>query len=261
MIRAPVRAVPGRRGPTRGARYHAGMVDVPGDAEAADAVNATTSTRVAAELRRRILHGQLEPGSRLKLEDLASQLDVSHMPVREALRELEGEGLLELFPHRGAVIKGVDARFVRNLYDVRGAIEGMLTERCAEIIDAGGARELGALVEAHAHAAARRDSETLLVANQRIHDAINAWADNPEALRTLSRGRVLVDALRLRYGFGQGRIEAVVAEHRTLMRAIERHDGERAGGIARRHCMRARDDLLARMRQGTGATGGVGFAT
>ena len=48
------------------------------------------------------------------------------MPVREALRELEGEGVLDVFPHRGAVIRGVGRRFIRNLYDVRGAIEGML---------------------------------------------------------------------------------------------------------------------------------------
>ena len=113
-------------------RYHSRMPDQ--EIEAADAVNATTATRVAAELRRRILHGQLEPGSRLKLEELASQLDVSHMPVREALRELEGEGLLELYPHRGAVIKGVDAPFVRNLYDVRGAIEGMVADQVVEIL-------------------------------------------------------------------------------------------------------------------------------
>ena len=230
-------------------RYHARMPEQQtSELEAADAVNATTATRVAAELRKRILHGQLTPGSRLKLEELASQLDVSHMPVREALRELEGEGLLELYPHRGAVIKGVDAKFVRNLYDVRGAIEGMLTERCAEIVDAAGIRELNELVEAHARMVAAHDNEGMLGANRRLHDSINAWANNPEALRMLARGRVLVDALRLRYGFGQGRADAVVAEHRTLMRAIERHDDERAGGVARRHCMRARDDLLARMR-------------
>jgi DNA-binding GntR family transcriptional regulator len=216
--------------------------------EAADAVNATTATRVAAELRKRILHGQLTPGSRLKLEELSSQLDVSHMPVREALRELEGEGLLELYPHRGAVIKGVDAQFVRN--PVRRA-----------------RRDRG-----HAHRALRRDRSTPPASasstswsrrtrarprrtTARACSSPTAPArrdqrvgNNPEALRMLARGRVLVDALRLRYGFGQGRAEAVVAEHRTLMRAIERHDGERAGGVARRHCMRARDDLLARMR-------------
>lgn len=220
------------------------------DLAGADAVNATTANRVASELRRRILHGQIEPGSRVKLEELATQLDVSHMPVREALRELESEGLLELYPHRGAVIKGVDARFVRNLYDVRGAIEGMLTERCAETIDAAGVRVLSELVDAHERATAGRDNEAILVANRRLHEAINGYANNPQALRVLSLGRVLVDALRLRYGYGQGRVESVVAEHRTLLRAIERHDGERAGGVARRHCMRARDDLLARMRQG-----------
>ena len=91
----------------------------------AAALGATTATRVAAELRRRILAGEFTPGQRLKIDDLASLLAVSHMPVREALRELEGESVLEVFPHRGAVVKGVDERFVRNFYDIRAAVEGM----------------------------------------------------------------------------------------------------------------------------------------
>ena len=241
-------AIAGRK-TVRGTRSPLSKPQVPsGASNAAEAINATTAARVAAELRRRILHGELVPGGRMKLEDLAGQLHVSHQPVREALRELEGEGLLELFPHRGAVIKGVDAQFVRNLYDVRGAIEGMLTERCAETVDDAGVRELTALVQVHAAAAAANDTEAMLDSNRRLHNAINAWARNPEALRTLVRGRMLVDALRLRYGYSQKRVDAMVAEHRILLRAIELRESDRAGDIARKHCLRARDDLLARMR-------------
>jgi DNA-binding GntR family transcriptional regulator len=213
------------------------------------ALSATTATRVAAELRRRILLGEFAPGRRLKIDELASLCDVSHMPIREALRELEGEGVLEVFPHRGAVVRGVDRRFVRNFYDVRSALEGMLTERCAEAIDREALAALRA-AEADVEAAAGGDAAALVAANRRFHDIINTAADNPEALRMLAQGRVLADALRLRFGYGNGRIAVIVAEHRSLVRAIERRDAARAGEIARRHCARARDDLLKRLPGG-----------
>jgi DNA-binding GntR family transcriptional regulator len=211
------------------------------------ALGATTATRVAAELRRRILAGELAPGQRLKIDELATLLDVSHMPVREALRELEGESVLEVFPHRGAVVRGVDERFVRNFYDIRAAVEGMLTERCAERIDAEGLARLAHDVAAF-EAADHDDASALVRANRALHDTINAAADNPEALRMLAQGRVLADALRLRFGYGTGRIDVIIADHQALLRAIRRRDAAKAADIARRHCLRARDDLVARMR-------------
>jgi DNA-binding GntR family transcriptional regulator len=205
-----------------------------------------------------ILAGELAPGQRLKIDELATLCDVSHMPIREALRELEGEGVLDVLPHRGATIRGVDARFIVNFYDVRGAIEGMLSGRCAERVDASGLAALKRAAGEVEVATGRGDAEAIVAANRRFHDAINAVADNPEALRMLAQGRVLADALRIRFGYGAGRTEAIVAEHADLMRAIGKRDAERAALIARRHCTRARDDLLSRLgherRAATGRT-------
>lgn len=209
------------------------------------AIGATTAMRVAEELRRRILSGELPPGQRLKIDDIAALLDVSHMPVRVALHELEAEGVLEVFPHRGAVIKGVDARFVRNLFDLRAAVEAMLTERCAERIDAAGIANLRLLAGAYEAAAAQNDAPAMVSANLRLHAAINQIADNPEAVRVLSQGRLLVQALRMRFGFGTDRAAVIVREHQALVEAIARHDLPVAGELARLHCMGARDDLLA----------------
>jgi len=210
-------------------------------------LSATTAARVAGELRRRILSGELAPGQRLKIDELATLCNVSHMPIREALRELEGEGVLQVFPHRGAVIRGVDRLFTRNFYDVRAAIEGMLTERCTEQIDEPGLKALTAVADAVEAAGIGGDAAALVAANRRFHDVINAAANNDEALRVLARGRVLADAMRIRFGYGGGRIEAILAEHRMLVKAIERRDVAKAGEIARRHCIRARDDLLKRL--------------
>lgn len=215
------------------------------DSSRSESLSATTASRVADDLRRRILIGELNPGQRLKIDELAELCAVSHMPVREALRELHGEGVLEVLPHRGAVIRGVDRRFIRNLYDVRGAIEGMLAERCAERIDADSIARLKRAADAFETAGAR--AEDRVAANSRFHAIINQAADNAEALRVLGQGRLLADALRVRFGYGAGRVDAIVAEHRALLRAIARKEAVQAGEIARRHCMRARDDLLKRL--------------
>ena len=215
----------------------------------ATAIGATTATRVAAELRRRILSGELAPGQRLRIDDVATLLDVSHMPVREALRELQGESVLEVYPHRGAVVRGVDAGFVSNFYDIRAAIEGMLAERCAARIVPDMLARLAREVEAFERADAA-NAAALVRANRALHDTINAAADCPEALRMLAQGRVLADALRVRFGYGTGRVKAIVADHRAMLRAFRNRDAARAGELARRHCQRARDDLLTRMREG-----------
>ncbi len=212
-------------------------------------IGATTAMRVAADLRRRILVGELAPGQRLKIDEVAALCDVSHMPVREALHELESEGVLDVFPHRGAVVRGVDAEFVRNTYDVREAIEGMLTERCAERIDKAGLARLEAAIDAYEAAAKKRLAPGLLDANRTIHETINDVAANPQAVRVLAQGRLLIEALRLRFGYGTGRVDVVIAQHRAIFRAIARHDVERAGKLARAHCITARDDLLALVPQ------------
>ena len=214
---------------------------------AAGAIGATTAMRVAADLRRRILMGELEPGRRLKIDEIATICEVSHMPVRGALHELEREGILELSPHRGAMIRAVDAHFVRNTYDLRAAIEGMLTERCAEAVDEDGIAELRSRVDAFEDACAVADPLERVHANRELHDCINRYADNADAVRMLGQGRLLVEALRVRFGFGPRRTDAILAEHRQILRAIARHDIEKAGQLARAHCVRARDDLLTRL--------------
>ncbi len=205
----------------------------------------TAAMQVAADLRRRIVQGEFKPGARLKIDEIAELCAVSHMPVRVALQSLEAEGVLDIYPHRGAVIKAVDARFVSNMLEVRGAMEVMLSVRCAQLVDRAGLEEIEGLVAEYEDAAQRNRPLAIVSANLRLHDAINRWADNPEALRVLGRGRLLIQALRARYGFGGGRVEEAVREHRLLFRAIARRDERRAGEIARLHCEHARDELLS----------------
>lgn len=209
------------------------------------AIGDTTAMRIAAELRRRILTGQIAPGDRLKIDEIAADCNVSHMPVRAAFQKLEVDGVLDLIPHRGAVIRSVDADFVRNLYDVRAAIEGMLAEGCAARVDATGLERLEAAVAAFESAAAgERDTAAMLAANQRFHDTVNEIPANPLAVHMLTHGRLLVESLRLRFGYNEQRLDRVLTEHRAIFHAIAKHDVESAGRLARIHAVGARDDIL-----------------
>src|SRR3954451_3898009 len=83
-------------------------------------------------LRDDIIAGQLPFGSRLRIEELALRYGVSHMPVREALRVLHGEGLVVIEPNRGARVRPIYRGFIEDVFDVRCAIETMLARRAAE---------------------------------------------------------------------------------------------------------------------------------
>ena len=184
-----------------------------------EAPGATTAIQVAADLRRRILQGELAPGQRLKIDDIAALCNVSHMPVRAALQELEAEGVLDVYPHRGAVIRGVDARFVRNLLELRASIEVMLTEHCARSIDKTGLAELEELARRFRGGGCARRS-----AGDRRRESAVPPGDQPRCRQSggaaRARPRAAADrgaarALRLRSGTHRCR-------HRRASRAAAR---------------------------------------
>src|SRR5438876_6200001 len=94
----------------------------------------TATTDICDRVRDDIVAGALPFGSRLTLEQLATRYATGHMPIREALRQLQGEGLVVQAPNRGARVRAVDVEFVRNIFDLRIVIESMLARRAAERI-------------------------------------------------------------------------------------------------------------------------------
>lgn len=212
---------------------------------------------VASALRRRILSWELSPGQRLKI-DIAAWLEVRHMPALAALHKLDAEGALNVFPHPSAVVRGVDARFVRNLFDLRAAVEGMLTERGAARIDEAGVSRLRALAKTYETAARSQEFAAVLAADLQLHAAIRDTADNPEAVSVLSKCGRLVQALQNSLGFVPNCRRMIAAEHRQSVDAIARHDVASACDIARRDCMDARDNMLSLLPTGLR---GTSFAT
>ncbi len=209
----------------------------------------TTTARVKASIRLDILVGVLLPGSRIKLQELTDRYEISAIPIREAVRELAGEGLVELHAHKGAVVRGVDIRFVRNMYDIRSALEQMLVSAAVERLDADDIDAIRTAAADYETASNAGDVQAMLASNARLHRTINTAADNPEALRILEQGWELVLALRFRFGFGDDRIVTIREEHTALVDAIERRSIADAVAITRGHCESACRDLVQQMKK------------
>lgn len=212
-----------------------------------DSLSTPAYARLRERLRGEIIAGAWPAGEHRTLSQLADAHGVSISPVREALLGLEGEGLVQIRQHRGAVVPVMDAKLFGDLYDLRGALQSLLARRAAERVTPAQLDELARHEAAYAQAAARGDAKAALNANEAFHDAIEAAADNPQATAIYKARSAFVNAVRLRLGFGGRRMAQAAAQHRAILTAIAARDGEAAAAAAFSHAMAAKADLLAQL--------------
>ncbi len=201
----------------------------------AGAAGATLAQRVAASLRDMIVQDILPPGARVRERTLAQELDVSRTPMREALRILATERLVELLPNRGAVVSDPSAGEVRNLLSVLGVLEALAGEQAAvEATDAEIA-EINALHYEMLASFERRDRLTYFKLNQAIHHGIVAASHN-EALREI-HGQVNARLYRVRYqsNLSNTKWHSAINEHDAILHALNDRDGMRLARILRAH--------------------------
>jgi DNA-binding GntR family transcriptional regulator len=204
------------------------------------------------QIRDRILAdiaaGTLPFGARLTIDDLAHSYGASHMPVREALRELQGAGLLETGTGRSARIRGIDEPFIENLFATRVAVQTMLTRQAARHCTPRWLEPIALIQEELEQCLVASDYPGVLACNQRFHSAINALSGNPEAEAVIGRHWLLISAMWQRLDYGPERFATVVSDHRHLLTALAQEDSEAAGSLMGGHVIKAKFELQARMR-------------
>lgn len=207
----------------------------------------TASIEICDRIRDDIVAGALPFGSRLTLEQLSTRYSTGHMPIREALRQLQGEGLVVQTPNRGAWVRAVDVEFVRNIFDLRIAIEAMLARRAAERIQPEQIAALEAIEREFEACIEARNFTGALVANRKFHRIINDAANNPEATAIMDRHWRLIAALWNLHGYGEERATGVISDHHQLIRAFAARDVDVVACLAMAHAAKAKQELLARM--------------
>jgi DNA-binding GntR family transcriptional regulator len=208
-------------------------------------------------LRSGILANEIHPGSRLLEADVANQMGVSRAPVREAIRQLEQEGLVEFFPHRGAVVIGLPEDEIDAIYEMRALIEATAMARAVARITEEELESLGVIIEEMRRALTARDTSELAEVDLRFHGRIMEIS----GLTLLRRIWSSVDGLvRVRSYQALDRpgdaaayfLEGSIESHRLLVDALRAGDGEAAAEAARRHIL----DVPQRLR-GVTSTDGV----
>jgi DNA-binding GntR family transcriptional regulator len=194
---------------------------------------ASFADRAYYAIRDLIVTLELPPGSVVREPDLTARLGIGRTPVREALRRLAQERLIEVYPRRGMFVTTVDVRDLARLCEVRLALEPEAARLAAERATEADLEEMNALL-AELDGRPRRDHRALIDLDERIHRAIYHASHNPFLVETLEE--YYAHALRIwMVALARTNLGAAVGGHRGVLEAVVSGNGARAGRLMREH--------------------------
>ncbi len=205
-------------------------------------------SRVRDAIRDDIVDGYFGDESRLVISALCERYGVTAPPIREALNQLEVEGLVVLHANRGARVRAIDETFVTEIFDIRIMVEPEMVWRAASVATVEDVRDLDALQAKFEAAVIAKDPQAVSNCNRNFHLRVYDIKPNREVTRILGHQDALIRTLRNRYGYLAERVEEIIAEHRALVRAIEARDADQARAIERTHIEHSLADILRLMR-------------
>jgi DNA-binding GntR family transcriptional regulator len=198
----------------------------------------TLVDRVADHLRKDILHGAIPANERIFVADLARRFAVSHIPIREALRRLEAEGLLKSTPHRGVVTMAIALDDLQDLYDMRRVVEGEYAARACTRRSTSQIEELRVLHSRLeiAETAADSDAAGMWLIHREFHWAILAPAATPWVRKIFDQlWQGAERYIRLLRSANLDVVEESVRQHRQLLEVCERGASAEMKGLIERH--------------------------
>jgi len=211
--------------------------------------------QVAGRLRQMLIEGEIAPGAKLNERELCEQLDVSRTPLREAIKMLAAEGLVELLPNRGAIAVSLTEQDIRHTFEVMAGLEALSGELAAQRVTDAEVAEIRALHFEMMAAYTRRDLSSYYRVNAQIHRAINAAAKNPVLAATYERMNSRLHSLRFRSNQDGEKWANAVQEHEQMVDALSRRDAAALRAVLSSHLhnklavvleqIRARDEAAA----------------
>lgn len=206
--------------------------------------------QLADKLRQRILSNEIQAGEALRQEALAEAYGVSRMPIREAFRQLEAEGLVTFNPHRGVVVSEMSIDEVEELFDLRALIETDLIRRAASQATGADHQAARDILERSHKAYERGEVEHWGELNRAFHSALYAPAGRPRAMQVLDTLSLNLDRyIRLQLSLTRSAPERAHEEHSTILDAYISKDLDRLGTALKSHIHHARNALLQYMRE------------
>ncbi len=201
----------------------------------------TKQQAIYQHLREQILEGKLPPGHRLIIDEIAEELGLSIIPVREALQLLQSERLVEIRPHAGATVAPIGHENIEETFTILEGMEAVTVRRIAKTRPADLATKLQALIEKMDHAEKSRNVEKWSALNMEFHLAMSAATGMPWLHEITTR--VLGNWDRIRRHFfrvgNEHRLKEAQKEHHAILDALRAGDADRAEKLIRQHNQRA----------------------
>jgi len=212
-------------------------------------IGVPTYILIRDQLRREIISGKLPSGMRLLPAEIARRFGVSQMPVRGALQQLEGEGIITILPHRGARVRSFNKRLVRNVYDLRAVVEGLMARLSIPYITPAVMEKLNNINKRLRAVIETGTIDVHLSLNRDFHRTLYVLSGNSEALDIFEKYLGLIGALRNQYGFRPQRGDEILEDHVAILEALRVRDASLVEEQVRNHTQRAKKDLLSRISE------------
>lgn len=199
-------------------------------------------------LRKAILTGELKPGERLMEIHLANRLGVSRTPIREAIRKLELEGLVIMIPRRGAEVAQITEKSLKDVLEVRRALDALCAELACDRIGEEEIRKLKQACDEFGRAVVTGDATTIAAADVAFHDIIVLATGNERLIQLINNLSEQMYRYRFEYIKDESRHDTLVQEHRMIYDSIIRRDKKKAAEAARLHIDNQEKSVIRQIR-------------
>ena len=202
--------------------------------------------RVFQRLREDILSGVYQERDELREITIGEEMGVSRTPVREALRQLELEGLVTIIPNKGAYVTGISRKDVADIYKIRSMLEGLCSRWATEHITEKQIEELEEVLllsEFHLHKKSEGQTEQVTELDGKFHKILYEASNSRILGHVLSDFHKYVQMVRALSVGEKNRAEKSIQEHREILEAIKKHDGELAERLANQHILNVMENL------------------
>jgi DNA-binding GntR family transcriptional regulator len=207
--------------------------------------NQSLSSRVFHSIRENILSGKYKKDEELKEKNIGEELGVSRTPVREALRQLELEGLVSIIPNKGAYVVGLSQKDVRDIYEIRSRLEGLCARWAADEITKEQLNELEEIIYLSDFHLEKKNYEQLLELDNKFHEVLYLASGSRELRHVLADFHHYVQRVRKITIAGTERAAHSIEEHRKIVEALKLHDPDLAEKEANNHLMNTMHNMDA----------------
>jgi GntR family transcriptional regulator, rspAB operon transcriptional repressor len=211
--------------------------------------NRSLTSIIFERIREDILNLRYRIGEKLVEAKLAEEMGVSRTPVREALKQLELDGLVENIPNRGVVVKGISSQDIADIYSIRVAIEGIAVGWAIDRMDKEGLDELSEIYDLMDFYTSKDDCDKIFELNTRFHETIYRATKSRYLESVLKDFQIFLRRTRNESLKSPGRLKEALLEHKAILDSIRSHDSEAAYKRIVDHIEKSRQNAI-RMRLG-----------